>query len=356
MNQSEEYKDVWVYLHNGELTKPYLELLAAGRKIANKLKQRLIAVIIGGKTEEAIYYGADVVISVNNPKLNYYLCLPYTSILTQLSQKYKPYIFLFVADEIGKDLAPRFAYRMKTGLATDNIELDIGDYFHPTSGITYKNLLIQIRPDFATRIAKIYTPRHRPQIATIRPGNFEPLGRDESRRGEILEYTAELNSSDFSLILKEIKDLPKPKVDLEGAQVIVSIGLGILRDGRGNPRNPLEGYELAKELAETIRNKFGLKTEIGATRALIYAELKELKGLITKENQIGQTGKTVSPDIYFALGISGAIQHKVGMIRSKKIIAINLDPMAPIFQIAHYGIVGDIYEEVPKLIEAIRGS
>ncbi|MEM4310847.1 MAG: electron transfer flavoprotein subunit alpha/FixB family protein [Nitrososphaerales archaeon] len=356
----EDYKDVWAYLStiDGKITKPSLELLAAARKVADKLNQKAVGIIVGKRDYElakrAIHHGADKVILVNHDKLQNYLCLPYTSALTQLCLAYKPYIFLFIADEIGKELGPRLAYRLKTGLAADNIELDIGDYYNPQNGTHYKSLLIQIRPDFGTRIAKIYTPKHRPQIASVRPGNFEPLKENRERKGEILEFSPTLSSSDFMVVLKEIKELPKPKVDLEGAQAIVSLGLGILRDGKGNPRNPLEAYNLAEELAKAIREKFGLRTEIGATRALIYSELKELRGLITKENQVGQTGKTVSPEIYIALGISGAVQHRVGMIRSKRIIAINTDPNAPIFQVAHYGIIGDIYEEVPKLIEAIR--
>jgi len=132
------------------------------------------------------------------------------------------------------------------------------------------------------------------------------------------------------------------------------LGLGVLRDGSGNPRNPAEAYRLASELSSTIMERTGIPTEIGASRALIYANIKELEGLVVKDRQVGQTGKTVSPDIYIAAGISGAIQHRVGMMRSKKIIAINTDPSTPIFQLAHYAVVGDLYEVMPKLIELIR--
>jgi electron transfer flavoprotein alpha subunit len=148
--------------------------------------------------------------------------------------------------------------------------------------------------------------------------------------------------------------VPKSTVDLEGAQVVVSLGLGILRDGRGNPRNPREGYELGAKLVELIREKLGVKAELGATRALIYAELKELEGLVTSERQVGQTGKTVAPEVYIAVGISGSVQHRVGMIRSKKIVAINTDPQAPIFQLAHYGVRADLYEVLPKMIEYLK--
>lgn len=356
------WKDVWVYCHHeeGKLTRPVLETLSAGRKVADKLGQRLVGIVLGynlgGLVRQPIEYGADEVVYCDDPALKDYLCLPYTSILTKMCLEKKPNVFLFVADEIGRDLAPRLAYRLKTGLATDNIDLDVEDFYHPPTKKTYPNILAQIRPDFATRVAKIYTPRHRPQIATLRPGNFDVPSRQEGRKGKEIRYEASFSEGDFSVSIKEVKKLPSSPVDLENAQAIVSIGLGILRDASGNPKDPLEGYKLAKELASVISEKYGLKTEIGASRALIYANLKELEGLITKDHQIGQTGKTVSPEIYIALGISGAVQHRVGMIRSKKIVAVNIDPKSPIFEVAHYPIIGDIYEVVPKLIEKIRGS
>ncbi len=360
MLQDDGYKGVWVHIQHeeGQLTKPTLEILTAGRKVAEKLNHSLTAVVLGHEVEflgrKTIEYGADEVIYCDDPKLENYLCLPYTTVLTNLVRERKPYAFLFLADEIGRDLAPRLAYRLKTGLATDNIELEIEDFYHVPTKTVYKNLLIQIRPDFATRVAKIYTPWHRPQIATVRPGNFGPAELDETRRGTFTVVKTNLNQEDFTVMLKDLRHIPTSPVQLDRAQAVVSIGLGILRDGRGNPRSSLEGFRLAQELAQAIQEKFGLKTEIGASRALIYAELKELHGLVTLDRQVGQTGKTVSPEIYFALGISGAVQHRVGMLRSKKIVAVNIDPGAPIFQIAHYPIIGDLYEEVPRLTELIR--
>jgi electron transfer flavoprotein alpha subunit len=246
------------------------------------------------------------------------------------------------------------AYRLVTGLATDNIDLEVEDFYYAPTKTTYKNILAQIRPDFATRVAKIYTPRHRPQIATVRPGNFRPLARDESRRGEAREFKATFDETDFIVRVKEVRELPKGPVDLENAQVVVSVGLGILRDGEGRARNPLEGWRLAERLAQAISERYGLKTEIGISRALLYAELKELEGLATADRQVGQTGKTVAPEIYIALGISGAVQHRVGMIRSKRILAINIDPSSPIFEIAHYGVVGDLYKVVPEMLDIIQ--
>lgn len=360
MPLDDEYKGVWVYVQHedGRLTKPTLELLNAGRKVADKLNHQLSTILLGHEVEalarETREYGADHVIYCDDPRLKDYLCLPYTSVLTNLVRKWKPYAFLFLADEVGKDLAPRVAYRLKTGLATDNIELEIEDYYHIPTKTQHKNLLIQIRPDFATRVAKIYTPWHRPQIATVRPGNFRPAERKDGGGANLTQEKPDFTEEDFSLILRSLRNVATSPIELENAQAVISLGLGILRDGSGNPRSALEGYRLARELAQAIHEKFGLRTEIGASRALIYAELSELHGLITLDHQVGQTGKTVNPDLYFAVGISGAVQHKVGMLRSKKIVAVNLDPAAPIFQIAHYPIIGDLYQELPKLTELIR--
>ncbi|MEM4315788.1 MAG: electron transfer flavoprotein subunit alpha/FixB family protein, partial [Nitrososphaerota archaeon] len=332
----EQYRDVWAYcVREGDgLTRPSLEILAAARKVAEKIGQRAVAVILGhdldGVIQEAIARGADMVVYADEPWLEKYQCLPYTRVICEMVEKMKPYAFLFVADELGRDLSPRVAYRVGTGLATDNIDLAVEDYYFGPTNTTYKNVLAQIRPDFATRVAKIYTPRHRPQIASIRPGNFEPLKKDPSRRGELVRFRTDRVQDDFQIEVLEEIPLPKSPVDLENANVVISLGLGILRDAEGNPRNPREAYQLVSEIVDLIKKNYGLKAEIGATRALIYSELKDLEGLVTSDRQVGQTGKTVSPDVYIAVGISGAVQHKVGMIKSKKIVAINNDRNAPI--------------------------
>lgn len=351
---SDEYRDVWVYVeHQGDkITDESKELLAAGRKVADKLNQKLFGIILGYKLDnclrETIYYGADSVIFSDSYSFSVYFNLLYIDVLAEMVRKYKPYAFIFVANEQGKDIAGRLAYRLNTGLATDNIELDVGDYYNPALKTNYTNLLVQIRPDFGTRVAKIYTPRHRPQMATIRPGNFKPLERDESRAGEIIKFEYTLTKQ-YRARVVETKELPAQDSKLKNAEVIISLGLGILKDKNGNPRNPREAYDMALRLKE-IYEKIGKKAEIGATRALIYAKLKELEGLISVENQVGQTGVTVRPEIYFAIGISGALQHRVGMQNSKKIVAVNLDPKAPIFQIAHYPIIADLYEIIPEII------
>ncbi|MEM4408803.1 MAG: electron transfer flavoprotein subunit alpha/FixB family protein [Candidatus Caldarchaeum sp.] len=357
---TELYSDVWAYCVKEEnrLTRPSLEILAAARKVADKIGAQVAAVIVGhnldGVLDEAIAFGADEVLYADEPWLKNYLCLPYTRVLCEMAEKMKPYAILFVADELGRDLSPRVAYRLNTGLATDNINLEVEDYYFGPTNTTYKNVLAQIRPDFATRVAKIFTPRHRPQIASIRPGNFEPLPENRRRVGEKIKFHPTPVPEDFSVEVIEERELPKPSVNLEEAKVVVSIGLGILKDGSGNPRNPREGFILAKKLVDLVREKFDVPSELGATRALIYSELKELEGLVTSERQVGQTGKTVSPDVYIAAGISGSVQHRVGMIKSKKIVAINNDPKAPIFEIAHYGVKADLYEVLPKILEIIE--
>ena len=357
-----DFKDVWVYLHHdqGIITKSSLELLSIGRRVADNLKQKLVGVLLGHQLgdliKQPIMYGADKTLYSDEESMKYYVCLPSTHALAQMVEQYKPNVFLFVSDEIGKDLAPRVAGRLKTGLATDNIDLLIEDYYYPFTKTNFKKLLIQVRPDFATRVARIYTPKHRPQVATVRAGNFPVPKKESTKRGKMIQFKPDFAEVDFLAIVKDIETLGKSGIDFDNARAVISVGLGILRDSKGNPKNPVEGYNLAKELAETIREKYKWNVEIGSSRALIYAELKELDNMITLDNQVGQTGTTVSPDIYIALGISGAVQHKVGMQKSKRIVAVNMDPNAPIFDIAHYSIVGDLYEEVPKLIDVIKRS
>lgn len=355
---TDEPTDVWVYLQHDKsgLTRDSLEVLAAGRKVADKLGQRVVGVLLGYGVEafahQAIEYGADTVLLADSPAYENYLNLLFIDAISAMLTARLPYAFLFAANELGKDLAARIAFRARTGLATDNVQLEVEDYTNPALG-SFKNLLIQIRPDFGTRLARIYTPRNRPQMATVRPGNFAPLKADRKRKGNVEKF--QFAEGDYPSKVTELLELPPPSPDLPGADAIISLGLGILKDASGKPRDPREAYRFAQELKKVIEEKYHMKTEIGASRALIYAEVKELEGLIGKGNQVGQTGTTVKPRLYFALGISGALQHRVGMQNSGKIVAVNTDPDAPIFKIAHYPIVGDLYEEVPKLIESLGG-
>ncbi|MDA4121164.1 MAG: electron transfer flavoprotein subunit alpha/FixB family protein [Thaumarchaeota archaeon] len=351
--------DVWVYLQYSKqgLTKDSLEVLAAGRKVADKLGQNVVGIILGENVEtfaeQAIEYGADSVLYVDSPEFAEFFNLRYIDAIHAMVKDRHPYAFLFAANELGKDLAARIAYKAKTGLATDNVQLEVEDFSSPALG-EFKDLLIQIRPDFGTRLARIYTPRHRPQMATVRPGNFTPLPPNKKRKGKIEKF--EPPQREYPAKVLEVVELPPPSPDLPGAQVVISLGLGILKDASGRPRDPREAYKFAMQLKQVLEERYHLRTEIGASRALIYAEVKELQGLIGKENQVGQTGTTVKPMVYIAIGISGALQHRVGMQNSAKIVAVNLDPKAPIFRIAHYPIVGDLYEELPKLIQTIGGK
>lgn len=355
---SDEPKGVWVYLQHTRagLTKPSLELIAAGRSVADKLGQELVGILLGSELDEmakaAVQYGVDRVVMVDSPALETYFNLAYVDAIYSLVKERKPYAFLITANEIGKDIAGRVAYRVPTGLATDNVQLAVEDYTNPVLG-EFKNLLIQVRPDFGTRLARIYTPRHRPQMATVRPGSFAPLAPDPKRKGKAEKV--EFEPPSYPAKVKEVVELPPPVPDLAGADVVIGLGLGILKDGNGKPHDPREGYQLAIGLKSAFEARH-MKTEIGASRALVYAELKELDGLISRNNQVGQTGTTVKPKVYVAVGISGALQHRVGMQNSGKIVAINTDPDAPIFKIAHYPIVGDLYEELPKLTAALGGA
>jgi electron transfer flavoprotein alpha subunit len=356
----EEPADVWVYLqHRREgLTRDSLEVIAAARKVADKLGHKVVGILLGDGVDslasQAIEYGADSVLFVDSPDYETYFNLLYIDTIDAMVKARKPYVFLFAANELGKDLAARIAYRVGTGLATDNVQLAVEDYFNPQLNQTFKNLLIQIRPDFGTRLARIYTPRNRPQMATIRPGNFTPLKPDKGRKGKIERF--DFPQGEYPARVMEVMELPPPSPDLPGAEAIISLGLGILKDATGHPRDPREAYDYAQELKRVIEERYHMKAEIGASRALIYAEVKELQGLIGKGNQIGQTGTTVKPKLYIAIGISGALQHRVGMQNSAKIVAVNVDPDAPILKIAHYPIVGDLYAEVPKLIESMGGK
>jgi electron transfer flavoprotein alpha subunit len=356
---SAEARDVWVYLQRDKerLTKDSLEVLAAGRKVADKLGQKVVGILLGDGVEElakqAVQYGADGVLYVDSPAFGTYFNLRYIDAIFAMVKERRPYAFLFAANELGKDLAARIAYRSVTGLATDNVLLEVEDYTNPALG-EFKNLMVQIRPDFGTRLARIYTPRHRPQMATVRPGNFTPLQPDMKRKGKLEKFP--FQDAEYPAKVREVVELPPPELDMTGADVVISLGLGILKDGSGRPRDPRDAYRLAEGLKKAVEARYRAKAVIGASRALIYAEVKELEGVISKANQVGQTGTTVSPKVYIALGISGALQHRVGMQKAGKIVAVNTDPNAPIFKIAHYPIVGDLYEEVPKLISMVTGG
>ncbi|MBU0687562.1 MAG: electron transfer flavoprotein subunit alpha [Candidatus Margulisbacteria bacterium] len=329
----DEYRGVWVFAeqHEGKVQSVGLELLGEGRKLADKLEERLTAVLIGGpevekQAEELIHYGADYVLLVTDDRLNNYVTAPYATVLSDLIGRHKPEIVLIGATTTGRDLASRIAARIKTGLTADctGLDVDVED-----------RKLLQTRPAFGGNImATIISPQHRPQMATVRPKVMKKLEKDPSRRGEILKENIKLRAGDMAVkILDIIKDT-SVKVNLTEAEIIVSGGRGL-----GDPKH----FALIEALAMTLGGA------VGASRATVDA------GWISSHHQVGQTGKTVCPKLYIACGISGAIQHLAGMSSSDTIVAINKDPDAPIFKICDYGIVGDLFEVVPKLIQKFKG-
>lgn len=356
-----DYRDVWVFLQrqDGHLTNDSLELLASGRKVADQVGQKLVGLVLGnnlrGLPEEAMDYGADVVLVVDDPALRTYHSLRIIDTLEAMIIARKPYAIIFLATEFGREIAARLAYRVNSGLATDNVDFEVQDYFNPKFNEMFPKTMTQVRPDFGSRVAKIWTPRHRPQVATLKPGSFAPLAKDPSRRarGKVEKVPLPRPGKTYAVTVKELVELPAPNVDLEHASVVIGLGMGVLKAMDGSPKNPLEAYKLATELKELIERKWGLKTEIGASRELVMAQVKALEGIITRDNELGQTGTLISPDLYIALGVSGSAPHRAG-IRAKKILAVNPDPNAPILLAAEYSVVGDLYEFVPKLIDTLE--
>lgn len=326
---------VFCEVNNKKISRVSLELISKARELADTLKVKVEALIIGynigNLSDEAIAYGVDEVFICEDSKLEDYLNLPYTEVAVKLIQETQPQICLVGASVTGRDLAPRIASKLKCGLTADCTNLVIGDY--QDKNIEYQNLLYQIRPAFGGNIiATIVNPETSPQMATVREGVMKLAEPDSSRKGNVTKFSPELDISLFvvSVIEKSIKE---KTVNLLGAPIIVSGGYGL---------NNREGFNLLKEFADTIGGV------IGASRAAVDA------GWIGHDHQVGQTGVTVRPKLYIACGISGAIQHAAGMSQSKVIIAINKDPEAPIFSLAHYGIVGDLFDVLPKMIKAYK--
>lgn len=321
-------KDVFVLMEqrDGELAKVGIELIGEATKLASDLGEKVVAVILGSgikdKAEVCIQFGADKVVVVDDPMLKEYLTEPYADAVTAVIKKYDPEVFLFGASSIGRDLAPRVSARIHTGLTADCTGLDID----PET-----KLLRMTRPAFGGNImATILCKNHRPQMATVRPGVMQALAKDVSRKGEVEELKVEFKTPVVKI--KEVIKEDKKKVDITEAKYLVSGGRGI-----GSP----EFFGELQKLADVLGG------EISSSRANVDA------GWIDKDRQVGQTGKTVRPDLYMACGISGAIQHVAGMEGSEYIIAINKNDTAPIFDIADLGIVGDVKVIIPKLTEAV---
>jgi len=326
---------VYIQQNGGKAAEVSLELISKARELADKLGVEVSAALFGDKVSGEIprlaSLGADRVYVMEDPRLKYYTPIPYSKLMIQTVSERKPQIVLYGASTEGRDIAPRVASHLKVGLTADCTDLQIGD--HTQQETEYKNILYQIRPAFGGNIiATIVCPEKKPQMATVREGVMRMAQPNPSRKAETVNISAKLGPEDFpSEIIERVME--EKTVNLKGAQIIVSGGIGV-----GSKDN----FALIRELAET------LGAEVGASRAAVDA------GFIGKEHQVGQTGTTVRPKLYIACGISGAIQHRAGMDDSARIIAINSDPEAPIFSIAHYGIVGDLNEVIPRMIKAYK--
>ncbi len=329
--------DVWVFIEqrSGKPADVSFELLSKGRKLADQMSGKLTAVVMGHRTEdickETFLYGTDEVLKVDHSELADYRTMPYSRMMQKLVDEYQPRIVLFGATVIGRDLAPRVASHTKSGLTADCTDLQISDVTYLKK--EYKELLLQIRPAFGGNIiATIITPETKVQMATVREGVMELHPLASPKEGKIIEIPFEEAPEDKLVKIIE-KHQEEEKVNLKGAPIIVSGGYGM---------GSKENFELLFELAEVLGG------EVAGSRAAVDA------GFIPHSRQVGQTGVTVRPKLYIACGISGAIQHRAGMQDANKIIAINTDPEAPIFEICHYGIVGDATDVIPKFIEAYK--
>ena len=320
------YKDVWVFAEqrDGVIMPVVIELLGEGKKLANEVGCNLCAVLCGhhveGLADQLFEYGADKVYVADHEELATYRTDAYTKVINDAIEEYKPEIVLLGATHIGRDLGPCLAVKANTGLTADCTKLEIDPE---------DKKIKQTRPAFGGNLmATIVCPNHRPQMSTVRPGVMEKAAFEEGRKGELIKLNVEFKEGDIRTKVLEIVKTMKDTVSLTDAEIIVSGGMGL-----GKP----EGFELLKQLAD----------KLGGIVAAVDA------GWIDHAYQVGQTGTTVKPKIYIACGISGAIQHVAGMQNSEQIIAINTNENAPIFEIADYGIVGDLYKVIPAIMEAL---
>ncbi|OGW94783.1 MAG: electron transfer flavoprotein subunit alpha [Omnitrophica bacterium RIFCSPLOWO2_02_FULL_45_16] len=325
------YEDVWVFCEQkkGVVQTISFELLGEGRKLAKKLGGKLCAVLLGdnieSKTDELAWRGADKIYLVDSPQLKYYQDDPYTKVLVELAKEYKPEVMLCGATTIGRSLISRVAITIDAGLTADCTGLDIDEK---------ERLLLQTRPAFGGNImATIITPNHRPQMATVRHKVMKEPELDKSRKAEVIRKKYPDNILSTRTRIVDIVEEIEETINLSEADIIVSGGRGL-----GGPNN----FSIIKELAKVLGGA------VGASRSTVDA------GWMPYSHQVGQTGKTVCPKLYIACGISGQIQHLIGMQSSKVIVAINKDSDAPIFKVATYGIVGDLFEVVPALTKEFR--
>lgn len=342
----EEYKGVFIYAQqvDNELSSIAFELIGKAKELAKDLGTDVTAVLLGsnvkGLTDELGEYGADKVIVVDNPELETYRTEPYAQALAAVINEYKPEIMLVGATAIGRDLGPTVSARVATGLTADCTKLEIGDF--PINAVPGKedeqkhNQLLMTRPAFGgNTIATIACPDNRPQMATVRPGVMQKIAPIAGAKAVIEEYNPGFTPNNKYVTIKEVVKAVSDTVDIMDAKILVSGGRGV---------GSAENFKILEDLAEVLGGT------VSCSRAVVD------NGWKPKDLQVGQTGKTVRPQIYFAIGISGAIQHVAGMEESDLIVAINKDETAPIFDVADYGIVGDLNKVVPALTEQLKAA
>ena len=331
--------EVWVYIQRqgNDIAEASLEIFSKARDLANQLAVPVAAVILGDEVrqlaETISRYGAHKVYLIESPQFGQYTTQPYARAITRLTQQYQPEIFLLAATPQGRDLAPRLASALGVGLTADCTDLKIGSYADPRTKQKLAGLLLQIRPAWGGNlIATIVNPGTRPQMATVREGIMQLPVQQDSSTAEIIRVSSDIGSEEHSARIID-RRITSRKVNLKQASIIVSGGAGV---------GTKEKFRLILQLAQV------LGAEVGATRAAVDA------GFIDHDHQVGQTGTSVRPKLYIACGISGTVQHLAGMEESGKILAINTDPEAPIFSVAHYGIVGDLHEVIPAMIRLYK--
>lgn len=357
----DEFQDIWVFCEQreGKLMNTDFELISEGRKLADERGSKLVGILLGGlgireAARELGGYGADKVIVCENPNLEVYTTDAYTKVICDVIKERKPEVLLIGASNIGRDLGPRCAARLHTGLTADCTHLDIDmnkyvDFLATSSTLDVSAVAFKMddtnlkmtRPAFGGHMmATIICPRFRPCMSTVRPGVMKKAPFDAAKADacEVEIIATALTEVDLQVKVHKVMKEEKQLTDLIGADVIVSVGRGISKDVE-------QGIALAQQLADTLGGGV-----VGASRACVDS------GWITADHQVGQTGKTVYPKVYVALGISGAIQHRAGMQDSELIIAVNKNPDAPIFDVATYGICGDLFKVVPLMIDAIKAA
>ena len=342
MNNLEAYKGVFVFAQQVDnvISNIAYDLIGKGKELAKDLGVEVTAVLVGsdvkGLADQLAEYGADKVIVVDDPELKEYRTEPYTHAIASVIKEFKPEIFLIGATAIGRDLGPRVCARIHTGLTADCTKLDIGDFpMNPVPGRETKhNQLLMTRPAFGgNTIATIACPDFRPQMATVRPGVMQKAPKEAGKKAVVTEFNPGFTKNNKYVDILEVVKAVSNTVDIMDAKILVSGGRGV-----GSPEN----FKILDDLAEAIGGT------VSCSRAVVDAGWKP------KDLQVGQTGKTVRPNVYFAIGISGAIQHLAGMEESDIIVAINKDESAPIFDVADYGVVGDLNKIVPMLTEKIK--